>query len=187
MVCRDSNMNVYTALRDDSAPGGWKRIPLAADPPFHKMDEPTWYRDPDGVVHMIIRDNNRSRKLIRSISRDAGVTWTKPVLTNYPDATSKNFTGRLSNGWYFLINNPNPQGRDPLSISFSRDGWTFSKPLSIRRGAPERRYAGRAKNPGSFQYPDAIEHNGSLWVIYATNKEDIEISELPVSALKLGS
>jgi hypothetical protein len=33
------------------------------------------------------------------------------------------------------------------------------------------------------QYPHAIEHSGSLWAIYSTNKEDIEITELPLSTL----
>lgn len=183
MVCRDHNMEVSMALLEDAHRRSWKRTPLAAAPPFHLMDEPTWYLDPEGLVHMIVRDNNRSRKLIRALSRDGGVTWSAPVLTNYPDATSKNFTGRLSNGWYYLINNPNPEKRDPLSISFSRDGWVFTHPLNLRQGGAERRFAGRAKPSGSFQYPHAIEHAGSLWVIYATNKEDIEISEFPVARL----
>ncbi|MCC6294500.1 MAG: exo-alpha-sialidase [Bryobacterales bacterium] len=183
MVCRDRNMDVSMALLEDPARLAWKRVALAAGPPFDRMDEPTWYQDPSGLVHMIVRDNNRSRKLIRVLSRDGGATWSRPVLTNYPDATSKNFTGRLSNGWYYLINNPSPEKRDPITISFSRDGWLFGHPLILRRGAAPRRYEGRAKPSGSFQYPHAVEHNGSLWIIYSTNKEDIEISEYPVATL----
>jgi predicted neuraminidase len=186
MICRDRNMDVSVALLDDPAKLTWKRTPLKNDPPFHRMDEPTWYEDADGTIHMIVRDNNRSRKLIRVLSRDGGVTWSAPLLTNYPDATSKNFTGRLSSGWYFLINNPNPEKRDPLSISFSRDGWTFTEAQNIREDAAPRRIEGRAKPSGSFQYPHAIEHGGSLWVIYSTNKEDIEVSELPMASLGLG-
>jgi predicted neuraminidase len=185
MICRDRNMDVSVAILDDPAKLAWKRIPLKNDPPFDRMDEPTWYEDREGVIHMVVRDNRRSGKLIRVLSRDAGVTWTAPVLTNYPDATSKNFTGLLSNGWCFLINNPNPERRDPLSISFSRDGWTFSEPRNIREDAAPRRIPGRAKPSGSFQYPHAIEQAGSLWVIYSTNKEDIEISELPIASLGL--
>jgi len=186
MICRDRNMDVSVALLEEGGKLAWKRTPLAADPPFHRMDEPTWYQDPGGVVHMIVRDNTGSRKLIRALSRDGGTTWEKPLLTNYPDATSKNFTGRLSSGWYFLINNPNPEKRDPISISFSRDGWTFSHPQNIREDAAPRRIEGRAKPSGSFQYPHAIEHAGSLWVIYSTNKEDIEVSQLPLKELVPG-
>jgi len=186
MICRDRNMDVSVALLDDAAKLTWKRTPLKSDAPFDRMDEPTWYEDPQGAIHMIVRDNNRSRKLIHVLSRDGGVTWSDPVLTNYPDATSKNFTGKLSNGWYFLINNPNPERRDPISISFSRDGWGFVDPRNIREDAAPRRIDGRAKPSGSFQYPHAIEQGGSLWVIYSTNKEDIEVSEFPIAALGLG-
>jgi len=91
----------------------------------------------------------------------------------------------LSNGWYYLINNPRPEKRDPLAISFSRDGWSFGSPLALRKNAPQQRYPGRAKNPYSVQYPHALERNGSLWVIYSTNKEDIEISEFPIAGFGL--
>jgi len=43
---------------------------------------------------------------------------------------------------------------------------------------------GNAKGNRTFQYPHAIEHRGSLWVICATNKEDIEISEYSLSELQ---
>ena len=184
MSCRDSFMKVDVALQQDD--GTWNRIPLVADPPFDKMNEPTWYQAADGTVHMIVRDNRHSYRLIRVISRDNGATWEKPVLTNYPDARSKNYTGKLSNGWYFLINNPNPAGRDPLAISFSRDGWGFERPFALRKHAPPYRYKKGDSREGSFQYPHAVEHDGSLWVIYSTNKEDIEISEYKISSFGLG-
>jgi pimeloyl-ACP methyl ester carboxylesterase/predicted neuraminidase len=183
LVCRDSGMNVTMALAD--APGAWKHTRVSSEPPFHQMDEPTFFPTTNGEVHMIIRDNARSGFLIRSISRDHGRTWSRPVRTNYPDATSKNFAGRLSNGWYFLINNPDPAKRDPLAIAFSRDGWEFGHPLTVRTGLPVRRFAGRAKGSGTVQYPHAIEHRGSLWVIYSINKEDIEVAELPLNSLGL--
>lgn len=172
LVCRDSNMDVSMALAE--AGGGWKRTPVRNEPPFDRMDEPTYYVAQGGEVHMIIRDNTRSGFLIRAISEDHGRTWSKPVRTNYPDATSKNFPGRLSNGWFYLINNPDQRKRDPLVITFSRDGWEFSRPLSIRSGV------------SSVQYPHAIEHGGSLWVIYSIGKRDIEIAELPVRRLEPG-
>ena len=44
-----------------------------------------------------------------------------------------------------------------------------------------------AKGSGTIQYPNAIEHGGSLWVIYSVNKEDIEISEIPLRAFDFSS
>ncbi|MEP7272991.1 MAG: exo-alpha-sialidase [Acidobacteriota bacterium] len=177
MTCRDGNMRVHTALLGS---GRWMVTALSGEPPHDKMSEPSWYADPHGVAHMIFRDGRRSNYLYRSISRDDGKTWSAPVRTNYPDAGSKNVTGRLSNGWYYLINNPSPRGRDPLAISFSRDGWTFERSLALRRGATEIRSPRRGKNPG-FQYPQALERTGALWVIYCVNQEDVEISEFNIS------
>ncbi len=183
LVCRDRRMDVSMALADGA--GGWKRTAIASAPPFDRMDEPTYYATEGGEVHMIIRDNTRSGFLLRALSSDDGRSWSPPVRTNYPDATSKNFPHRLSNGWYFLINNPDPARRDPLAISFSRDGWEFAQPRLVRGSPPARRFEGRAKGSGTVQYPHAVEHGGSLWVIYSVNKEDIEVAELPIRALEL--
>ena len=192
MTCRmGPSRRMHTALGDSPAGDSWMSTPLpegrGGTAPAstdsnrswakgNRLSEPSWYIDPQGIVHIIFRDAGRSRRLFHSISVDDGEIWSPPAMTNYPDATSKNFTGRLTNGFYYLINNPASK-RDPLAISFSTDGWTFGNPMLLRKHAPAMRHAGRAKPDRSFQYPHAIEHNASLWVIYSTNKEDIEISE----------
>jgi hypothetical protein len=185
MTCRDSFAVMHTAVSKDLSAAHWSVLKVAGEAPDDRMSEPSWYVDPQGTGHLIFRDARGSKYLYHSISRDQGKTWTAPVRTDYPDATSKNFSGRLSNGWYFLINNPNQKRRDPLAISFSRDGWTFSRPMALRKDAPALRFAGKHKGSGSFQYPHAIEHGGSLWVIYSTNKEDIQISEYRLSDFHL--
>ena len=38
-----------------------------------------------------------------------------------------------------------------------------------------------------MQYPHALEHGGSLWVIYSTNKEDIQITEVRIADLMAGA
>jgi BNR repeat protein len=183
MTCRTgAHRAMHTALADSIEGKRWTVTKLPGEEPADKMSESSWYLDPDGLVHMLFRDQRRSGFLFRSISRDGGASWPAPVRTDYPDATSKNYADRLSNGVYYLISNPGPE-RDPLAISFSRDGWTFGHPLALRKNAPALRYPGRAKKNHSFQYPHAMEHDGSLWVIYATNKEDIEISEFPIDVL----
>lgn len=184
MPCRDRNMD-FSLWRRRRVEDDWQREPITNKPPYHRMDEPTVYEAADGSVQMIIRDGAGSKKLIRTVSRDGGRTFPAPALTNYPDATSKNYAGRLSNGWFYLISNPNPASRDPLAISFSRDGWVYERPLALRAGAAPKRYNARAQSRGSFQYPHAIEHSGSLWVVYSTNKEDIEISEFRLADLGL--
>jgi hypothetical protein len=184
MACRDEKMRLFVALnaKDPFAPS-WDKQMIAADPPFNLMDEPSFYEGPDHTVHLIIRDNSHSGYLIHAVSRDGGSTFSKPVLTNYPDAGSKNFVGRLSDKRFFLINNPNPKQRDPLAVSISEDGWTYHAMRIVRAGAAPPRFNQRPGVRGSFQYPHAIEHGGSVWVAYSTNKEDIEITELPVKGI----
>ncbi len=182
-VWRDSRAYFHTAF----SPVGsdqWEVTRLPGPLPDYRMSETGSYVDPGGVVHLIIRDQGYTRRLYHSVSYDAGGTWTVPVKTNYPDAASKNMPGRLSNGLYYLINNPTEAGanaRDPLAITFSRDGWTFSNPMALRKNGPPLRFEGKAKGGHSFQYSHAIEIGGQLWVIYATNKEDIEVTAYPIA------
>ena len=190
MTLRRDRGKMHTALSVDLSGDHWEVSRLPGVTETHPMSEPSWYVDPQGGVHLIFRDGGRSGFLFRSLSDDGGKTWTEPVQTNYPDATSKNFSQRLGNGLYYLINNPQrgrrrrgtEASRDPLGISFSWDGWSFAHPRLLRMGAPERRFESYTKDIG-FAYPHALEHGGSLWVIYSTNKEDIEISQFPLKDL----
>lgn len=179
-VWRDERAHFFTA-RSTGEPGKWDIRKHPSFPPDYRMSETGSYQDADGVIHLIIRDQGKTKRLYRSLSFDSGETWTLPVKTNYPDAVSKNFAGRLEDGRFFLINNPRTSGsRDPLVISFSPDGWIYGGPRILRKDAPARRYEGKFKNALSFQYSDAMEHDGRLWVIYSTNKEDIEISSFSI-------
>lgn len=182
LVWRDEYAHFFTAR---SLPGvaQWEVKRHPGFPPDYRMSETSSYIDPDGVLHLIIRDQGKTRRIYRSLSYDDGATWTLPVKTNYPDAVSKNLSGRLSNGWYYLINNPKTRSRDPLGISLSKDGWTYGRPKALRAGSPRLRFEGKAKGGRSFQYADAMEHDGKLWVIYATNKEDIEVSAFEIEDL----
>jgi hypothetical protein len=184
ITCRDSFARMHTALADSTSGAHWTITPLPGETPHDDMSEPSGYVDPEGTAHLIFRDGAKSGYLYRSISLDGGSTWTAPLRTNYPDAPGKNLTGRLSNGWYYLISNPNQAGRDPLVISFSRDGWVFGNPRALRKGVRPQRVPGPGKNPG-FQYPHALEKDGSLWVVYNVTQEDIEISEYKIVDFQL--
>lgn len=182
-VWRDDAAHFFTA-RSLPQKGQWEVKKHPNFPPDYRLSETAAFADAEGTLHLIIRDQGKTKRLYHSLSFDHGDTWTLPVKTNYPDAVSKNFAGRLKDGTFFLINNPKTSGlRDPLTISFSRDGWTFSNPKILRRDSPARRYPGKAKVDHSFQYADAMEHGGRLHVIYSVNKEDIEISSYDLAEL----
>jgi hypothetical protein len=187
VVWRDAAAGFFTALAQHGT-DRWTVRQIPGPFPPYRLSETSHYVDADGVVHLIIRDQGGSGFLYHSVSFDSGATWTVPACTNFPDALSKNFAGRLNNGWFYLTNNPRnhgPDRRDPLAISFSRDGWTFRDPVALLAHGPELRFPGKAKDGRSFQYSHAIEHDGQLWVVYAINKEDIEVAAFPLAQFHL--
>lgn len=181
VVKRTSTAHIFTALWR-VAENKWteRELPGYALPNY-RMSETSHYIGPDGVIHLIIRDQGASGRLYHSVSVDRGKTWTVPVQTNYPDAVSKNFSKCLSNGWVVLINTPIT--RSDLVASFSRDGWTFRDPVILRRDPPPLKFKGKYKNEYSFNYSDGIEVDGKLWLIYSINKEDIAISSYDIEKL----
>jgi predicted neuraminidase len=147
-----------------------------------RLEEPFWWVLPDNRVVALFRDNARSRRLYRAISADSGETWTTPVRTNFPDATSKFNAVKLHDGRYVMVSNPNPAGRIPLCLAISDDGLVF-RGLAVLLGEPTQpRYKGHAKSAG-YQYPHLLDNGRNLYVIYAQNKEDIVVLRLPYAEL----
>jgi hypothetical protein len=100
----------------------WQSYPVLGSAAELKAEEPDWWILPDNTLAAVFRDNRRSGFLYRAFSTDDGRTWSTPVKTNFPDATSKISGLRLRDGRYVLVSNPNPKKRDPLTLSISEDG-----------------------------------------------------------------
>ena len=78
-------------------------------------------------------------------------------------------------------------GRDPLTVSVSRDGYLFDRVYALRVGqqqwrVPQREVLGRG---GGGQYPDGLVLGDRLYVLYSMGKEDIWISSVALSDLGL--
>ena len=70
-----------------------------------------------------------------------------------------------------------------LAVSLSEDGETFNTCYKIRCDADARPvYPGMHKAHG-FCYPNAVVANDRLWIIFGTNKEDIELRSVALSDL----
>ncbi len=149
--------------------------------------EPSLFVRKDGIPVMIFRDQAGSFKTLASISKDQGKNWSKPVLTNMPDSRSKKSAGNLPDGTAYIINNPSrDKTRIPLVISLSKDGEAFNRAYLLRAGGKDlqaMRYQGKYKRAG-YSYPKATIWNGHLYASYATNKEDVEITRVPLDSLK---
>ncbi len=143
--------------------------------------EPSWFLRPNGDLVMVFRDQDSSYQTIVSVSENDGVSWTDPELAAFPDSRSKQSAGNLPNGDVFRVNNPrNTKIRSPLVVSLSKDGVVFDRAWLLRGGDDLQalRYEGKYKSIG-YSYPKSVIWGDYLYVGYATNKEDVQISRVP--------
>ena len=138
MLRRDHDRKVSMMFGGVTSPLDWKAVPLTAyqSPDGFRPEEPDWWTLPDNRLLGLFRDNSGSFRFYRAISSDNGRTWTSPEKTNFPDATSKFFCLRTSRGYYVLVSNANPKVRDPLCLSTSDDGVTFTR-MRLHQEPPE--------------------------------------------------
>lgn len=169
--------------------GGWTRgrmqnLPFSGN--SSRELEPSWFLRADGAVVMIMRDQAESFRKLASISMDRGISWSKPALTNVPDSRSKQSAGNLPDGTAYMVFNPTGnKNRYPLALALSPDGQNFDRAFLLRAGGADlqpRRFDGRYKREG-FSYPKSVVWSGYLYVAYATNKEDVQLTRVPLASL----
>ena len=135
---------------------------------------------------MIFRDQNNTFKKLASISRNNGETWTTPIIIDTPDSRAKQSAGNLPDGTAFMVNNPSGnKNRFPLVITLSKDGFIFDKAFLLRNGGEDlqpMKYNGKFKRAG-YSYPKSVIWGNYLYVSYATNKEDVELTRIPIASL----
>lgn len=146
----------------------WESFPVLGTASDLKAEEPDWWISPDQNLAAVFRDNRGSGFLHRAFSTDDGRTWSTPIKTNFPDATSKISGLRLKDGRYVLVSNPKPKKRDPMTLSISDDGLIFTKMLYLVGGR-------------HIDYPHVIEHGGSLFIAFAGGKQSVEVLKVKLS------
>lgn len=148
----------------------WESFPVLGSNAKLAAEEPEWWVLPDRNLAALFRDNNGSRFLYRSFSTNDGRTWSKPIKTNFPDATSKINGLRLSDGRYVLVSNANPKKRDPLVLSVSNDGIVFNVMFYLVGGR-------------WVDYPHVLEHDGHLYIAFAGGKQTVEVLRVRIADL----
>lgn len=176
--------------KDKSGLSGWTKGDmqnLKFDEISSREIEPSSFYRSDNSIVMVFRDQAGSFKQLASVSRDFGETWSIPVITNMPDSRSKQSAGNLTDGTAYLVNNPSgSKTRYPLVITLSDNGFIFDKAYLLRSGGEnlqKMKYDGKFKREG-YSYPKSIIWNNYLYIGYATNKEDIELTRIPINFLK---
>ena len=171
MTRRDHNGHVSVLVGGTKAFDKWDTRPLARYGGKQKPEEPYWYILPDGKNLVgLIRDNGRSKRLLRTFSTDNGQSWSPIVRTNFPDATSKFFALRTSRDYYALVSNTNPRRRDPLTLAISRDGLTFEHLLYL-------------VGDRHVDYPHMIEHDGDLLISFSSAKQSVEVLKVSLAVV----
>ena len=189
MICRGPGYtrDVFMLSGGLESPAAWTRSPIVTVEPADgfRPEEPDWWPLPDGRLLGLFRDNSRSGRFYRAVSTDNGRSWSAPEKTNFPDATSKFFCLRTSRGFYAMVSNANPKGRNPLCLSISDDGVTFTRmarlPIPVQ---PEGGAFDAAHTSGTVQYPHVIEHDGHLLICYSRQKIGIEVIKVPLTEVE---
>jgi len=132
-------------------------------------------------------------KLCNLYAQDEGQTWPTAQPTDIPDSPSLSDTTVLDDGTALLVGNQmapeldNPErrhyGRDPLTVSVSRDGYRFDRVFALRCGTQKLRVPEVRGRGGGGQYPSAVAHGDTLYVLYSMGKEDIALSLVPLNDL----
>jgi len=169
---------------------GWKAGEMKNMPSTNKdisrEIEPGWFYRKDSAIVLIFRDQGNTFKKLASISHDNGLTWTTPVIVDTPDSRAKQSAGNLPNGIAFMVNNPSGnKDRFPLVITLSKDGFLFDKAYLLRSGGNDlqpMRFISKYKRVG-YSYPKSVIWGNYLYVSYATNKEDVELTRIPINSL----
>ncbi len=182
---------VYTD--DPSGIRGWTRANytnLSINGDISRELEPSWFLRSDDTLVMTFRDQNSTYFRLASVSGDRGENWSTAVLTNMPDSRAKQSAGNLPDGTAYMVGNPvNNKTRIPLAIALSHDGKYFNTAYILRKGGDgiqALRYEGTAKRLG-YHYPKSMVWQDYIYVSYATNKEDVEYTRVPLESLILGN
>lgn len=174
---------------DATGRSGWQAGKISNLPQSGSVSrelEPSWYRRGNELV-MIFRDQGSSFRLLAATSSDRAESWSTPVITNFPDSRAKQSAGNLPDGTAFIVNNPSGRkARFPLVLSTSADGELFDRAWLLRAGGealPVQKYDGHYKRVG-YSYPKSTLFEGYVYTAYATGKEDIDITRVPVTSLQ---
>lgn len=178
----------WTAGRMANLPRDASGAQAAHERRLSREIEPSVFRRADGCVVMVFRDEELSFRQLASESCDRGATWTTPVLTDMPDARAKQSAGNLPDGTAYLVNAPNSESerpRVPLAVTLSRDGRLFDRSHLLRGQGDLQplRFEGQYKRPG-YHYPKSVVWGDYLYVAYAANKEDVQVTRVPLRSLQ---
>jgi len=182
---RDSRFNVSVLIGGRKSISDWESFPVVeiGEVKGFRPDEPIFWPLPDKSLYALFRDNGGSQRLFHSVSKDQGRTWDTPVLTNFPNSSSKLYSMLTSRGYRVIVLNAHPSlGRRELHLAISADGKNFTRLARLDIPTPPSipTEVSRIKKKfsagiASLQYPHVIEHEGRLLIAFSRGKMQTEV------------
>jgi len=130
--------------------------------------QPTLAVKKNGELVAYCRDSGDAPfRVLKSISTDAGETWSPTVDTDIPNPGSSLEVIVLQNGYWLMVLNDTEDGRHQLAVWLSDDeGATWKW----------KRYVGDSEQtPQYFAYPSMIQsRDGSIHLTYTYNQNDLK-------------
>jgi predicted neuraminidase len=155
----------WTPFVDRSTDDGktWKRSNAFNVPGKFGQIQPTLFQGKDGKIVALMRSKN-PRVICRAESGDGGETFTPAEETKLPNPSAGIDVVKTREGDAFLIYNPTPILRTPISLARSiDDGKTWEKVADLET------------EPGEFSYPAMIQSAaGSLEITYTWKRTHIK-------------
>ncbi len=145
------------------------------------LTESAVYESKDGVLHLVMRTD--SGYLWSSASHDGGKTWGDVYKTGITDDGQKFDFLTLDDGRILYIGTPVCSGtkqRMPLTVAVSEDGYNFGTAYVVGNTEYEAQNPDSTKS-GNYSYPSAFVRDGCLYIIYAKQKEIIEVTKVAFS------
>jgi hypothetical protein len=131
-----------------------------------------------------------SQQALIALSNDFGETFPPLIESNLPMARSKPFGRTLSTGQHYLIYNAKPS-RNTLVIAVTKPNELFPlrKVFKVIEGLPvsmqqEFEKIGEKSKTNAWAYPEAVEKNGILYIVFSFNKKHCVLARIPVESLK---
>ena len=117
-----------------------------------RFDEAMAYQLSDGSIRMFARA--KTYRLIESVSRDNGETWSDAEVTDILSPDTRFFVSRTPSGRIMLVHNDSEESRCNMTVKLSEDDgktWKYSRTIDTRN---------------KVSYPDADFHGGKIYLTY---------------------